>query len=185
MKYEIKSAMIGYGLVTVLLVAALVAVLVITYGAPASAADIPEAQVTFAAFAQRGDDLLLTATNGGVYKITGVDDGIDPSAFSRICNGETEVTVHAKPINPRGETPYFSVKAIYRDGEAMLDFSDSARLERGENLPTVLLLAGMTLIWCAVLTLAVIVGRDPSRFSPRVVRLFFREAEGDPEVETE
>lgn len=175
MKYEVKSAMLGYGLVTVLLLGALIAVLVITYGTPAGIDDAPATEVTFATFAHRGEDLLLTATGGEVYKISGVDEWVDPAAFSSLCDGKTEVVVYAKRINPRGETPYFSVKAVYRDGDALLDFSDTDRLERAANLPTVLVLGGMTVIWGVVLTFAILLGRSPDRFDPRLVRLFFRE----------
>ena len=174
MKYEIKSAMIGYLLVTALLVIALIFVLAITYGEGADASDTPVQEVIFSAFARRGEDLLLTAEDGTVYKITGVDGEIAIADFSELCNGKTVATVYAKRINPHGDTPYFSVKAVYREGEALLDFSDSERLERRQNLPTVLFLSGMAVLWGAFFSVAMILARNPDRHSPRLMRLFFK-----------
>lgn len=121
------------------------------------------------------DEIILTATDNQIYKITFNDEQINIQEIKTICNGKSEVTTYSKEVTPDDEEDYYSVKAIKNKDDYLLSFEETNKLNRLEGLKVIGLFLFMLLIWNAYIVASIVVGRNPQKFSKKVVRLFFKD----------
>lgn len=121
------------------------------------------------------DEIVLTATDNQIYKITFDVEQINIQEIKSICNGESEVTTYSKEVTPDDEEDYYSVKAIINNDNYLLSFEETNRLNRREGLSVIGLFLFMLLVWVAYIVVSIVVGRNPQKFSKKVVKMFFKD----------
>ena len=130
-------------------------------------------QAVFQSFRMEDDTLILQASDGEIYKISHADK-LQTEKITSLCDGKTEVIVYGKQYKlDEGITDY-SVKAIANQDIYLLSFRETNRLERLEALPVFLILLVINSIWGIFVAGAIIVGRNPTKYSPHIVKIFFK-----------
>ncbi len=110
-----------------------------------------------------------------VYKIRFADDTVNTEAILAVCDGKTPVTVYVDKVTPKNEDPYYAVKALSAGDTALLTFADSQRLHQNEYWPLILFVGALTALWGVYVFFSLRVGRNPDRYSKKVIRLFFKD----------
>ncbi len=146
-----------------------------TFFDPCTEENTIQQSVRFVAFEKGTEDLILTAEDGQIYKIRFADEKINTQGISAICNGETLVTVYAEEFKDENDAPFYSLKAIVHKDAYLLHFDETNRLHSQGFFPIFLFALGMCILWAVYILLSVIIGRNPQKFSKKVVRLFFRD----------
>lgn len=164
-----------YILLGVICLGLLIFSIVYAYFSPASANNTVKQSVSFVSCDVSNDTVILTSADRQIYKIRFIDDRFDTESIRSICDGKSIVTAYSKEMTPEDADPYYSIRAIETQGHFLLSFAETERLHRQENTMLVLFMAGMCLIWGAVVAFSIIVGRNPQKFSKRFVRLFFKD----------
>ena len=140
---------------------------------PSTPNNTTEQQVILQEFQMEKDQLILTSTDGQIYKINSANK-IKTETITALCDGKTEVTVYSKQYNSNDGNPYYSVKAIaYRDAY-LLSFDETDRLNRLESIPVLTIFLTLNLIWGFFVAGTIIVGRNPTKYSPKIVKCFFK-----------
>lgn len=121
------------------------------------------------------DEIVLTTTDNQIFKITFDAEQVNIHGIKTLCNGESKVTTYSKEVTPDDEDDYYSVKAIKYNDNYILSFEETNRLNRQDGLPVIGLFLFMLLIWVAYTVASVIVGRNPQKFSKKVVKVFFKD----------
>ena len=142
---------------------------------PNTAANTVEQQVSFTSFVAKGDEIVLTSSDNELYKIKFVGDEFDSTEIRTVCDGRTSVTVYSKEITPDDEENYYAIKAILNGDAYLLSFDETNRWHREEYWPILLVPAILAVLWGAFIAGSIIVGRNPKKFSKKVVRLFFQD----------
>ena len=90
---------------------------------------------------------------------------------------ETTVTVYgSKQYEPDdGEEPFRTIYALEVNDTYLVDFEDAERLHVRGAWPMVALFGGFSLLWAALVFFSIRVGRNPERYSKKVIRLFFKD----------
>lgn len=140
---------------------------------PNTANNTTERQAVFQSFRMEDDTLILQASDGQIYKIAHADK-LQTEQITSLCDGKTEVTVYGKQYKlDEGITDY-AVKAIADRDIYLLSFRETSRLEHLEALPILLILLVINLIWVIFAAGTIIVGRNPTKYSPSVIKIFFK-----------
>ena len=140
---------------------------------PSTVSNTTEQQAVFQSFRIEDDTLILQATDGEIYKISHADK-LQTEKITSVCDGKTEVTVYGKQYKlDEGITDY-SVKAIANRDIYLLSFRETNRLEYQEALPVLLMMLAINLFWGIFVACAIIVGRNPTKYSPSIVKFFFK-----------
>ena len=134
-----------------------------------------EKQVTFVSCEAKGDDILLISSEGQRYEIQTVGDDFNITPLAAVCDGKTLLTVYVKEITPDKGEDFYSVKAISNGQNALLQFDDVNRWHREEYGLLLLFPAVFAVFWGTYVTGSIIVGRNPKKYSKKIVRLFFKE----------
>ena len=142
---------------------------------PKNANNTIEQIVCFISCDIKEDEVILTSTNNNIYKIQYAAEKINIQEIKSICNGKTEVTTYSKEVTPDDEEDFYSVKAIKYTDNYLFSFKEENKLYRQESWPIVALFLFMALVWGAFIVASVIVGRNPQKFSKKVVKLFFKD----------
>ena len=132
-----------------------------------------EHQVVFQSFHTENNQLILQTTDGQIYKIKSADK-LQKESITFVCDGKTTVTVYAKQYNSEENGVYHSVQALTSNGEDILTFEETSRLKRQENYPIFIL--GLIILspLLAVILGTIIVGRNPIKYSPKTIKMFFK-----------
>lgn len=164
----------AYIIVFVVLIGVMVLLMCYTF-IPNSINNTIEQTVIFNSCEIIKDEIVLTATDNQIYKITFDVEQINIQEINTICNGKSEVTTYSKEVTPDDEEDYYSVKAIKNKDDYLLSFEETNKLNRLEGLKVIGLFLFMLLIWNAYIVASIVVGRNPQKFSKKVVRLFFKD----------
>ena len=78
-------------------------------------------------------------------------------------------------ITPDDEEDFYSIKAIKYNDRYLLSFEEENQLYRQESWPIVALFLFVLLIWVAFIVASIVVGRNPQKFSKKVVKMFFKD----------
>ena len=140
-----------------------------------SNANTVEQQLTFIHYAIDDNDVILYPTDGQLYKIRFTDNQFNKDAVKSVCDGKTPVTVYSKKVTPDDEDDYFSVKAIFVEDTCILSFEETERLHIQEYKPLVFVPLVMAAVWGPFVVLSIMTGRNPKKFSKRIVKLFFKD----------
>ena len=171
---DVAGFYFAYGLVLVLLTGVIVFML-FNICIPKNVNNTLEQTVTFISCDVKEDEVILTSADGSIYKISYSAEQINIQEIESICNGESKVTIYCKKVTPDDAEDFYSIKAIKYNDSYLLSFEEENRLYRQESLPIIGFFLFMLLVWVAFIVASVIVGRNPHKFSKRVIRLFFKD----------
>ena len=146
------------------------------FSQPDSPNNTTERQVVFQTCQKKGGDWILKATDGKIYKIEDAYTSLDAESISSLCDGRTLLTTYSNEVSRSRHNRqfYYSVEAIVRDGEYVLTFDQTHQFFKQGAVPLILLLLTLNLMLAASFAGYVIVGRNPTKYSKKVVRFFFR-----------
>lgn len=171
---DVPGFMFAYISVSVLIVAIAIFFVWFIYLNPSTVANTVEQQVTFTSCITDGDEIVLTSSDNKLYKIIFIGDGFDSTEIKAICDGKTVVTAYSKEMTPKHEEDYYSIKAMIREDTYLLSFDETNRWHREEYWPLIFFPVIYAALWGAFIAVSIIVGRNPQKFSKKVVNLFFR-----------
>lgn len=134
-----------------------------------------EQTVTFISCDVKEDEVILTSADENIYKIQYAAEQINIQKIKSICNGESKVTTYSKEVTPDDEEDFYSIKAIKYNESYLLSFEEENKLYRQEELPIIGLFLFILLIWVAFIVASIVVGRNPQKFSKKVVKMFFKD----------
>ncbi len=146
------------------------------FSQPDSPNNTTERQVVFQTCQKKGGDWILKATDGKIYKIEDAYTSLDAGSISSLCDGRTLLTTYSNEVSRSRHNKqfYYSVKAIVRDGEYVLTFDQTHQFFKQGAVPLILLLLTLNLMLAASFAGCVIVGRNPSKYDKKFIRLLFR-----------
>lgn len=168
------SFLFVYILVAVVMIGVLIFTVCHTYFSPSTANNTEEHGVSFVSCESGDGELILTPAKGRLYKIRFIEEPFDAEKIRALCDGEQTVTVYCEEITPDDEEAYYSVKAILQDGVYLLTFEQTNQWHRDEYGLLVVFAAGLCLLWGLFVAASIVVGRNPKKFSKRVIRAFFK-----------
>ena len=170
------TIVIAYVLVGALCLGMLAASAVYTWLLPPTPEKSVVTEVVFESVTEHGNTLCLRPADGLKHELRDTDEGIDKEAVKALCDGQTTVTVYGsgryEPDD--GEEPFCVVYALAVGDTYLVDFEDAARLHVRGSWPIVVLAAAFALIWAVFVVFSLRVGRNPERYSPKVINLFFK-----------
>lgn len=171
---DVAGFYFAYSLVFVILVGFIV-FLVCESCIPKNVNNTVEQTVTFISCDVKEDEVILTSADENIYKIQYAAEQINIQEIKSICNGESKVTTYSKEVTPDDEEDFYSIKAIKYNESYLLSFEEENKLYRQEVLPIIGLFLFMLLIWVAIIVASIVVGRNPQKFSKKVVKMFFKD----------
>ena len=170
------SLIIAYVLVGVICLGMLTASAVYTWLLPPTPEKSIVTEVIFETVNERGNTLYLRPADGLKHELRDMDEGIDREAIKALCDGQTVVTVYGsgKYEPDDGEEPFCVIYALAANNTYLVDFEDAARLHVRGYWPIVALSAAFALIWGVFVFFSLRVGRNPERYSKKMIHLFFK-----------
>lgn len=171
---DVTGFYVAYGLVSVILVGFIV-FLVCDICIPKNANNTVEQTVTFISCDVKKDEVILTSADDNIYKIQYAAEQINIQEIKSICNGKSKVKTYSKEVTPDDEEDFYSIKAIKYNDSYLLSFEEESQLYRQESWPILALFLFMLLIWVAIIATSIVVGRNPRKFSKKVVKMFFKD----------
>lgn len=163
-----------YSLIGAMCVA--IIILFVIQSAPKSPEDLLYAQVCFDRYEIDGEQLQLYSGNSEkYYEIPAYTQLLsDPEAFLRLCDGGASFRVGYEDY-VKADVPYFGLESITgSDGTVYLTMEAVREYRWQDAQAFYLLFGGITLLWFLFVGLSIYVGRNPQKFSPRFIRLFFK-----------
>ncbi len=85
------------------------------------------------------------------------------------------LTVYFEAVTPDDESDYRSIKAIVYDDDYVLSFEETNEIYIQDSLAAIIILNGLLLAWIVFMACSIVVGRNPRKFSKKVVRMFFKD----------
>ena len=143
--------------------------------APATTDNVETKHASFRSFSKSDKDLILTTTDGQIFKIRFADASIDSEKIKAVCDGKTVLTVYSEKVTPKHEEDYHSVKAIVYNDTHLLTFEDTNRLHIKEYRPLLFFVGGFLVLWSIFVLGSIIVGRNPQKYGKKIVGLFFKD----------
>ena len=122
-----------------------------------------------------GEDVVLTTADNKIFKIQYVDEQFNGEKIEEICNGDAAVITYSEEVTPKDGDDYFALDAIKYDNNYILTFGETHRLYKQENFPVIIFAIVFVLAVFGLIIGTIIVGRNPQRYSKRVVRMFFKD----------
>ena len=172
---DVFGFMFAYIMIGVVIVAFAIILVWYIYFTPNTVANTVEQQVTFTSCITKGDEIVLTSSDNKLYKIRFMDDGIDSTKIKAISDGKTVVKTYSKEVTPDDEENYYSIKAILHEDTYLLSFDETNRWHQEEYWPLIFFPVIFAIVWGAYVAGSIIVGRNPKKFSKKVIKLFFKD----------
>ncbi len=119
------------------------------------------------------NEVILTTVDNQVLKIRFIDEQFSPEAVKAVCDGETELTVYCKHVNPKYEKSFYLIKAIKENENYILSFDETHRMYKQEYLPLLVFPVFFLLLWTGFVVTSVVVGRNPKKYSKKLVKKLF------------
>ena len=164
----------GYILVGVIAVGLLIIAVYSTY-APSTPNNTIEQTTAFVSCEKSGEEITLTSSDNQIFKIRYIDEQFNETDIQTLCDGKTVVTTYSTEATPKYEESYYSLKAVKYNDEYILSFDETNRLHRQGYTLFVIIVAVMCLAWGAFVVFSIKIGRNPKKYSKRVIRLFFKD----------
>lgn len=172
---DVGNVLFAYIMVWIIALGLLAYCVYYAYFTPSTVNNTIEQSVTFVSCDTNDEEIVITSADKQTYVIRFIDEQFYASDIEAICDGETAVKVYSTEVTPDDKEAYYSVKAIVQNEIYLLSFEETNKLHRQEYTMLVVLVAGLCLIWGGVGVCAIIVGRNPQKFSKKFVRLFFKD----------
>ena len=134
-----------------------------------------EQSISFVSYENSQEEITLSSSDNKIFKIRFIDEHFNANEIQTLCDGETVVTTYSTEVTPKYEESYFSLKAIKYNDKYFLSFDETNRLHKQEYTLLVITAIIAFFFCCAVVAFSIIIGRNPQRFSKRVIRLFFKD----------
>lgn len=166
--------LIAYGIMAVFTVAFLIFAICIVY-LPKTESNTTEQKVVFVSYEEFGEDVVLTTADNKIFKIQYVDEQFNGEKIEEICNGDAAVITYSEEVTPKDGDDYFALDAIKYNNNYILTFGETHRLYKQENFPVIIFAIVFVLAVFGLIIGTIIVGRNPQRYSKRVVRMFFKD----------
>ena len=172
---DVFGFMFAYIMIGVVIVAFAIFLVWYIYFTPNTVANTVEQQVTFTSCITKGDEIVLTSSDNKLYKIRFMEDGFDSTKIKAISDGKTVVKTYSKEVTPDDEENYYSIKAIFHEDTYLLSFDETNRWHQEEYWPLIFFPVIFAIVWGAYVAGSIIVGRNPKKFSKKVIKLFFKD----------
>ena len=172
---DVFGFMFAYIMIGVVIVAFAIFLVWYIYFTPNTVANTVEQQVTFTSCTTKGDEIVLRSSDNKLYKIRFIEDGFDSTKIKAISDGKTVVKTYSKEVTPDDEENYYSIKAILLDDTNLLSFDETNRWHQEEYWPLIFFPVIFAIVWGAYVAGSIIVGRNPKKFSKKVIKLFFKD----------
>ena len=163
----------AYALIGVICIGLLIFAIYLTY-APNTPNNTVQQSISFVSYENKGEKIVLTSADNKIYIIDFIDKQFNTKNIQMLCNEKTVVTTYSIKVTPKYEESYHSLKAVEYNDNYILSFEETTRLHRQEYTRFIILAVVMCLAWGIFVVFSIIVGRNPKKFSKRVVRLFFK-----------
>ena len=172
---DVFGFMFAYIIVSVMIVGMAIFLTWYIYFNPSTPDNTLKQQTAFESCVMNGDEMVLTSSDDRLYKIRFIGEGLSAQEIRAVCDGKTVVTTYSKEVTPDDEEDYYSVKAMLNGDTYILSFDQTNAWHTEEYWPLILFPIVMALIWGAYVTGSVIVGRNPKKFSKKVIKIFFQD----------
>ena len=134
-----------------------------------------EQQTVFQAYTKQDRDWILKSADGQIYKIKFTDSEFNADLVPSLCDGKTVYTTYSERHEPDHGEDYYGIEAIMADGDYVLTFEETARMHTREYWPLIIFVGlVITLPACLFIIFGIKVGRNPTKYSPRTVKIFFK-----------
>ena len=142
---------------------------------PSTKNNTVERQTVFQSYTKKDRDWIMESTDGQMYKIKFTDSEFDADLVPSLCDEKTVYTTYSKKMEPDHGENYYDIKAIMADGNYVLTFEETARMNAREYWPLIPFVGLIiTLPACLFIIFGIKVGRNPTRYSPKTVKFFFK-----------
>ena len=147
------------------------------YLIPPSPEEDERMEVVFDRAAVRGDYLYLYPADESMesFQIRHLDGSVELDPIKAVCDGTTTVTVYADHTKPKNGDAYYLVEAVMVGDTVLFSFEDNQRLRQNEYWLLIPFIGGFILLWCVYIFFSIRVGRNPERYSKKVIRFFFKD----------
>ena len=172
---DVFGFMFAYIMIGVVIVAFTIFLVWHIYGNPCTIDNTIEQKVSFTSCIAKDDEIVLTSTDNKLYKIRFIGEGFDSDEIKSVCDGKTVVTTYSKEVTPDDAGNYYAIKAIRYESTNLLSFDETNRWHQEEYWPLLFFPIVFAIVWGAYVAGSIIVGRNPKRFSKKVVKLFFKD----------
>jgi len=172
---DVFGFMFGYILVSVIILVLAGVLVWYVYFTPSTIDNTIEQKAVFASCDIKGDEIELISSDHQRYEINLIGDGFDMDTIRSICDGKTIVTTYVKEITPDNGEDFYSIKAISDENRYLLSFDETNRWHQEEYWPLILFPVVFAVLWGAFIAGSIIVGRNPKKYSKKVVKLFFKD----------
>lgn len=172
---DVFGFMFAYIMISVVIVAFAIFLVWYIYFTPNTVANTVKQQVSFTTCNVKGNEIVLTSSDNKLYKIRFIGDGFDSDEIKSISDGKTVVTTYSKEVTPDDEDDYYSIKAILNGDAYLLSFDETNRWHQEEYWPLLFFPIVFAIVWGAYIAGSIIVGRNPKKFSKKVIKLFFKD----------
>ena len=162
-------------MISVVIVAFSVLLIWFIYCNPSTVDNTIEHSISFTSCTTNGDEIVLTSLDNKLYKIRFIGEEFDSTEIKAISDGKTVVTTYSKEITPDDEENYYSIKAILHEDTYLLSFDETNRWHQDEYWMLIFFPVIFAIAWGAFVTMSIIVGRNPKKFSKKVIKLFFKD----------
>ncbi len=164
-----------YILVSVAIVAFLIFIVWYIWLSPNMVENTEERLVSFSSCTLEEDFLEFTSSDGELYELNVRKAGTRTQELIAACDGKDIVTVYVKKFTPEDEAPYYSIKAIRKGETYLLSFEETSQWHQKEYWPLILFPLVAAIAWGGYIAGSIIVGRNPQKYSKRVIALFFKD----------
>lgn len=120
------------------------------------------------------DAWVLTSADRDVYKISFYGENFNIDRIKELCDGVTMVDVYCLD-GDSDEGTFYPVRALFYGDKAVLSFDESNRAFQKDSLPLLIVISLIAVLVLSFIAMSVIVGRNPQKFSPKVVGIFFKD----------
>jgi len=172
---DVFGFMFAYIMIGVVIVVSAIVSVWHIYGNPCTVDNTIEQEVSFTSCIVKDDEIVLTSTDNKLYKIRFIGEGFNSDEIKSVCDGKTLLTTYSKEVTPDDEDDYYSIKAILNGDAYLLSFDETNRWHQEEYWPLLFFPIVFAIVWGAYVAGSIIVGRNPKRFSKKIIKLFFKD----------
>lgn len=141
---------------------------------PQSAENTVIQNTVFDSFVVSDDDVILKSTKDERYEIRFIDENFDTETLEHLCDKSIPVTTYSKEYARDGENLYV-IYAIYQGDNCVLSFDETNHLHKNGMMFMIIFPIIMAIFWGVFVTGSIIVGRNPQKYSRKVIKIFFQE----------
>ena len=142
---------------------------------PVSEENTIRQQVVFSSCFTEDNALIIKSNENKVYKVFNLNDDEKIESIKSFCDGKTEIEVYSIEQSGTKSGDYYLVKAIKVKEVSILSFDETNELHKMNSLPLVYMLAGFNVLWILFVIFSIKIGRNPRKYSKKIVRLFFKD----------